>query len=223
MARAAALRPRNWPVRWRIAAVSAGLTMAILLLFGAIVGNLAAQRIRDDFNREMKGAVASLASQVQIVDTITNTLIVREPDLGDFVSPNDASVRIYDSRGEQLDASPNAAQLGPPTPGVHDVGAMRVVTAVLRSQQTGRIAGYVQYGRNEQHVDSTIDRLWLFIAAGVLGATLLASFAGVAIARRARRPISSLPATARTIAAPGAPSSHMPQPRADDEVGELAQ
>jgi two-component system, OmpR family, sensor kinase len=223
MARASALRPRNWPVRWRLAAVSAGLTLAILLLFGAIVGNLATRRIRDDFNREMKGAVASLASQVQIVDTITNTLIVREPDLGDFVSPNDASVRIYDSRREQLDASPNAAQLGPPTPGVHDVGEMRVVTAVLRSQQTGRVAGYVQYGRNEQHVNSTIDRLWLFIAAGVLGATLLASFAGVAIARRAMRPISSLTATARTIATTGDPSSHMPPPRADDEVGELAQ
>jgi two-component system OmpR family sensor kinase len=215
-------RPRNWPVRWRLAAVSAGLTLAILLLFGAIIGNLAAQRVRDDFNREMKGAVSSLASQVQIVDTITNTLIVREPDLGDFVSPNDASVRIYDSRGEQLDASPNAAPLGPPKPGVDDVGEMRVVTAVLRSRQTGRIAGYVQYGRNEQHVDSTIDRLWLFIAAGVLGATLLASFAGVAIARRAMRPISALTVTARTIATTGDPSSHMPQPRADDEVGELA-
>jgi two-component system, OmpR family, sensor kinase len=216
------LRPRNWPVRWRLAAVSAGMTLVILVLFGAIIGNLAAQRVRDDFNREMKGAVATLASQVQIVDTITNTLIVREPDLGDFVSPNDASVRIYDARGQQLDASPNAAGLGPPTPGVRDVGQMRVITVVLRSRQSGRIAGYVQYGRNEQHLDSTIDRLWLFIAAGILGATLLASFAGVAIARRAMRPISSLTTTARTIAATGDPSSHMPQPLADDEVGELA-
>ena len=100
---------------------------------------------------------------------------------------------------------------------------MRVVTVALRSRQSGRIAGYVQYGRNEQHVDSTIDRLWLFIAAGVLGATLLASLAGVAIARRAMRPISSLTATAREIAETGDPSRHMPQPRADDEVGELAQ
>jgi len=216
------LRPRNWPVRWRLAGVSAGLTLAILVLFGVIVGNLAAQRVRDDFNREMKGAVSTLASQVQIVDTITNTLIVREPDLGDFASPNDASVRIYDARGQQLDASPNAAELGPPVPGIHDTGAMRVVTAALRSRQSGRIAGYVQYGRNEQHIDSTIDRLWLFIAAGVLGATLLASFAGVAIARRAMRPISSLTATARTIAATGDPSSHMPQSHVDDEVGELA-
>lgn len=220
--RLASLRPRTWPVRWQLAAVSAGLTLGILVLFGAIVGNLATQRIRDDFNREVKGAMTALAGQVRIVDTITNTLIAEEPELAAFTSPNDASVRIYDSRGEQLDASPDAAPLGPPVPGVRTVGEMRVVTAALRSRQTGRIAGYVQYGRNEQHVDSTIDRLWLLIAAGVLGATLLASFAGMAIARRAMRPISSLTATARTIAATGDPSSHMPAPRADDEVGELA-
>ena len=82
-------------------------------------------------------------------------------------------------------------------PGIHNVGEMRVVTVALRSRASGRIAGYVQYGRDEQHVDSTVGRLWLFIAAGVLGATLLASFAGMAIARRAMRPISSLTATAR--------------------------
>jgi signal transduction histidine kinase len=216
-------RPGTWPVRWRLAAVSAGLTLAILVLFGAIVGNLAAQRVRDDFNREVKGAISTLASRVQIVDTITNTLITEEPDLADFVSPNDASVRIYDSHGQQIDASPNAERLGPPAPGIHDVGEMRVVTVVLRSRRTGRIAGYVQYGRSEQSIDSTIGRLWLFIAAGVLGATLLASFAGVAIARRAMRPISSLTATAREIAETGDPSSHMPQSPVDDEVGELAQ
>ncbi len=222
MTRGAALRPGNWPVRWRLAAVSAGLTLAILVLFGVIVGNLAAQRVRDDFNSEMTGAVATLASQVRIVDTITNTLIVEEPDLADFASPNDASVRIYNPSGEQLDASPNAAELGPPLAGVHTVGEMRVITVALRSGQTGRIAGYVQYGRDERHIDSTVDRLWLLIAAGVIGATLLASLAGVAIARRAMRPISSLTAAARTIADTGDPSNHMPQPRADDEVGELA-
>jgi two-component system OmpR family sensor kinase len=216
------VRPRNWPVRWRLAATSAGLTLAILLLFGAIVGNLAAERIRDDFEREMENAVATLASQIQIVDTITNTLIVREPDLGDFVSPNDATARIFDSRGSLLDASPGAADLGPPVLGTTMVGDLRIVTVTLRSGQTGRVAGYVQYGRNESHVDSTIGRLWLFIATGVLVATLLAGFAGVAIASRAMRPISALTATARKIAATGDPSGHMPALRSEDEVGELA-
>jgi two-component system, OmpR family, sensor kinase len=214
-------RPGNWPVRWRIAAVSAGLTLAILVLFGAIVGNLAAQRVRDDFDREMSGAINTLASQVQIVDTLTNTLIIHEPDLGDFVSSNGATVRIFDANGVLLEASPNPVDLGPPVPGVSNRGEMRVVTAVLRSRQSGRIAGYVQYGRDEGHVDATIDHLWLFIGGGVLVATLLASLAGLAIARRAMRPISSLTATAQEIAETGDPSRHMPEPRVEDEVGEL--
>ena len=215
-------RPRNWPVRWRLASVSAGLTLAILVLFGAIIGNLVAHRIRDDFNREMQQAVATLSSQIQIIDTITNTLIVRQPDLGDFVSPNDATARIFDSHGTLLKGSPGAAELGPPILGVHHVGDMRVVTVTLSSGQTGRVAGYVQYGRDEGHIDSTIDRLWFFIAAGVLGATLLAALAGLAIAGRAMRPISSLTATARQISETGDPSRRMPVPTADDEVGELA-
>ncbi len=221
-ARISRLRPRNWPVRWRLAGTSAGLTLAILVLFGVVIGNLAAQRIRDDFDREMQQAVATLSSQIQIVDTITKTLIVREPDLGDFVSPNGATARIFDSRGSLLEASPGAVNLGSPVLGVHHVGDMRVVTVTLRSGQTGRVAGYVQYGRDEGHINSTIDRLWVFIAAGVLGATLLAAFAGLAIAGRAMRPISSLTATAREISDTGDPSRHMPVPKTDDEVGELA-
>jgi signal transduction histidine kinase len=82
--------------------------------------------------------------------------------------------------------------------------------------------GYVQYGRSLAHVDSTVNRLWLFIAAGIFGGTLLASLAGLAIAGRAMRPVSSLTASAREIAETGDPSRHMPEPKIDDEVGELA-
>ena len=81
--------------------------------------------------------------------------------------------------------------------------------------------GYVQYARSSEDVESTIARLWLFIAAGVLGGTLLASLAGLAIADRAMRPIASLTATAREIADTRDPSRRMPEPRAEDEVGEL--
>ena len=217
------LRPRNWPVRWRLAGASAGLTLVILVLFGAVIGNLAAPRIRDDFDGEMQPAVATLSSQIQVIDTIASTLIARHPDLGDFVSPNDATARIFDSHGAPARASPGAIELGAPVLGVHHVGDMRVVTVTLRSGQTGRVAGYVQYGRDEHHIDSTIDRLWLFIAAGVLGATLLAALAGLAIAGRAMRPISSLTATAREISDTGDPSRNMPAPKTDDEVGELAE
>ncbi|HEY5054208.1 MAG TPA: ATP-binding protein [Solirubrobacterales bacterium] len=216
------LRPGNWPVRWRLTATSAGLTLVILVIFGALIGNLAASRIRGDFNRELENAVTTLATQVRIVDTPTDTLIIREPHLNDFVSPNDATARIFNAHGVPLDASPGAADLGPPVQGTHDIGEMRVVTATLRSSQTGRIAGYVQYARDEGRIDTTIDRLWLFIAAGVLGATVLAFFAGLAIANRAMRPIAALTTSAREIAETRDPSRRIPDPRADDEVGELA-
>ena len=98
---------------------------------------------------------------------------------------------------------------------------MRVATAEVRDE-SGTVTGYVQYGRSLAHVDSTVDRLWLFIAAGVLGGTLLASLAGLAIAGRAMRPVSALTASAREIAETGDPSRHMPEPKIDDEVGELA-
>ena len=32
------LRFRDWPLRWRLAAVSASLTLVILMLFGAVIG-----------------------------------------------------------------------------------------------------------------------------------------------------------------------------------------
>jgi signal transduction histidine kinase len=214
------LRPSTWPVRWRLAAVSAGLTLAILLVFGAVIGQVATSRIRDDFNREVSGAAQSLAAEIRIVSTPVSTFF-RGPNLDDFVRPDGASARVFDVNGNLITASDGASALGPPAAGLSDYGRLRVATARVTGE-TGLTTGYVQYGRSIAHVDSTVDRLWLFIAAGILGGTLLASLAGVAIAARAMRPISALTATARQVSATGDPSRHMPDPKAEDEVGELA-
>jgi len=214
------LRPGNWPVRWRLAAVSAGLTLVILLVFGAVVGQVATSRIRDDFNSQVSGAAQTLAAESHIISTPLGTGY-RGPTLDDFVHPDDASARAFTTNGNVLEESSNASSLGPPELGLSNYGEMRVAT-VRVAGETGATTGYVQYGRNVAHVESTIDRLWLFIAAGILGGTLLASLAGVAIASRAMRPIAALTSTAREITATGDPSRHMPEPKVDDEVGELA-
>jgi two-component system OmpR family sensor kinase len=216
----ARLRPSSWPVRWRLAAVSAGLTLVILLVFGAVIGQVATSRIRDDFNREVSSAAQTLAGEIRIVSTPIGTYF-RGPELDDFVRPDDASARVFDVGGNLVKQSRDAGELGFPTAGLSNHGQMRVATARVRND-TGVTTGFVQYGRSIAHVDSTVDRLWLFIAAGILGGTLLASFAGLAIAARAMRPISALTATARQIGATSDPSRHMPDPKADDEVGELA-
>ncbi len=215
------MNPRHWPVRWRLAATSAGLTLVILLIFGAVIGQVATQRVRSEFNREVDAAAQTLAAELRIVNTPTGAYLIRGPGLDDFALPNDATVRVFDAEGVLLTQSSNAANLGSPHEGISNVDGMRVATARIGSG-SGSLTGYVQYARNFEHVDSTIDRLWLFVAAGVLGGTLLASFAGLAIARRAMRPISALTAGAREIADTGDLSRHMPEPTIDDEVGELA-
>jgi two-component system OmpR family sensor kinase len=214
--------PRSWPVRWRLAAVSSGLTLAILVLFGGAIGKIATQRIRNDFNSEVRSAVQILAGEFRIVyPAFGQPEAQRGPQLDAFVLPDDASARVFDAEGNLLEQSTGAIALGPPEPGITDHNGMRVDTERVISE-SGAITGYVQYGRSLDHVESTVDRVWLLILGGILGGTLLASLAGVAIAGRAMRPIASLTATARQIATTRDPSRRMPQPAVDDEVGELA-
>jgi signal transduction histidine kinase len=87
----------------------------------------------------------------------------------------------------------------------------------------GLPAVFVQYARSTDSLDATTNRLWLFLLAGVIGGTLLATLAGVAVASRAMRPIASLTATARRIARTRDPSMRIPRTEADDEVAELAE
>src|SRR4249920_1958896 len=215
-------KPTRWPVRWRLAAVSAGLTLVILLAFGAVIGQVTTNRVRDDFNSEVSGAAQTLAREFRIVYTPLGTISFQQgPRLDDFVRPDEASARVFDINLNLVKQSGGAADMGPPVAGLSTHEGMRVATAQITSG-TGLVTGYVQYGRSVAHVDSTVDRLWLFILAGILGGTLLACLAGVAIASRAMRPISALTATAREVADTGDPSPHMPDPEVDDEVGELA-
>jgi len=214
------IRPRGWPVRWRLAAVSSGLTLAILLLFGGAIGAIATRQIRNDFNAEVRGAVRILSRETQLgVNVFGKVEVVQGPQLDTFVLPDDASIRVFDGNGKLVVQNEGAAPLGGLKPGrltTHE--GMLVATEPTNANG---VPGYVQYGRSLAHVDSTVDKVWLLIGAGILGGTLLASLAGVAIAGRAMRPIASLTSTAREIAATGDPSQHMPEPTVDDEVGEL--
>ena len=214
-------KPSRWPVRWRLAAASAGLTLVILLAFGAVIGQMTTSRVRDDFNREVTGASQTLAREFRIVYTPLGRISFKQgPRLDDFVRPDGASARVFDLNGNLVEESDGAVDMGRLSPGLTTHEGMRIYTSQIVNGTL--VTGYVQYGRSVAHVDSTVDRLWLFIFAGIVGGTLLASLAGVAIAARAMRPISALTATAREVADTGDPSPHMPDPQVDDEVGELA-
>jgi two-component system OmpR family sensor kinase len=214
------VHPRAWPVRWRLAAVSSGLTLAILMLFGGTIGKIATTRIRDDFNSEVAQAVESLQREVHVIEPLIGKPRPEPRTLG--VLTEDAALRVFDRHGEVIGESRHTEGLGRPLHlGITEENGLRVETALLTEE--GVHKGYVQYGRSTEHVDDTIARIWLLIAAGILGGTLLASLGGVAVASRAMRPIAALTASAKEISETRDTSRHMPAPPVEDEVGELTE
>ncbi|HVV91527.1 MAG TPA: HAMP domain-containing sensor histidine kinase [Solirubrobacterales bacterium] len=212
------VHPRSWPVRWRLASVSSGLTLVILLIFGGTIGQIATTRVRDDFNNEVRTAVESLEREIHVYYSALGEPEVFPESLAPYVATEDAKLRVYDRTGAEI-RQYHGGGLGPPPKetGTVERNGMRIETALVSGN------GYVQYARSTAHVDATVDRIWLLIALGILGGTVLAAMAGVAIAARAMRPIAALTASAREISETRDPSHHMPAPPVDDEVGELAQ
>jgi two-component system OmpR family sensor kinase len=217
------VHPRAWPVRWRIAAVSSGLTLAILMVFGGVIGQIATTRIRDDFNSEVANAVEILQRETRVLYPLVGEVHAEGPELGPYVLPDDAAARVFDRSGQVMaeTTTPNTVKLGKPELGIVERNGLRIETVLLGEQ--GVHTGYVQYGRSTAHVDATTDRIWLLILAGIFGGTLLASLAGVMIAGRAMRPIAALTASAKEISETRDTSRHMPAPPVEDEVGELTE
>ena len=209
--------PRRWPVRWRIAVFSAGLTFVILIGFAVIVGRLAQERLTSDFEQEVETTANRLATNIALDDP--RNVLER------LVNASEGHIRIVDARGNPAPViQPQFGRsFGPPDPeSVKHVGEYDVAAQVVSTNELGQQT-YVQYAESRDDLDETINRLWLFLGVGILGGTVLALLAGLTVAGRAMRPISSLTAAAREIAATRDPSRRLPRPETEDEVGELAE
>ncbi len=208
------LRPSRAPVRWRLALVSSGLTMVILITFAVVVGRLTVHRLVSDFRGEL-------------VKTATDFGLHYDPDqYGELSMPGAAGLRIIGADGVVYrgTSTPGAPDVGPPLAGVDRVGDFQVAVAPVQAtmDSTRMPALFVQATRRRDDLERTIDRLWLFLGCGVFFGTLFAAIAGMAVARRAMRPIASLNAAAREIASTRDTSRRIPIPPSDDEVAELA-
>jgi signal transduction histidine kinase len=208
------------PVRWRIAITTAGLTLLILVCFALVLGQVVGNRIRGDFREELRGAARSLGAETRVSNDSVLGTVIDHPNLRAFALPEDAQIRILDQVGRPLVGTNPSVDLGPPTSGIHSLGELMVATEPISA--SGSLPAYVQYARPDGGVNDTVARLWFFLGAGVLGGTLLALLAGLAVADRAMRPIKALTGLARQITSTRDPSERIPVPATDDEVGELA-
>ena len=226
------------PVKLKVAVLTSALTFAILCLFAIVVGTVAENRIVAGFDDELRASVGELRDKITL-QQVANTSIYR-------LSPADRStlqgyavggaiVRVVDRNIHTKWTSDPNASLGPPITGVTDIGSLRVTSRELvvpsgssegTFDQPFQIPttpiGYVQYAKPERTIATTINRVRLFLAFGVLGGTMLAFLGGLVVARRAMRPIAGLTRAAREVARTRDPDIMLPKPQANDEVSELA-
>lgn len=221
------------PIRARLAGVSALLTFVILFSFALVVGSLTVKRIRSDFNSQVAAYAAELPNQFSFTLNVETGQLTITPSLRALASPEGASViKVLSSTGTTLAQTPiHARSLGVPRVlgqphaingywAISREAVVRYGSGPLEGQRAGAVI--VQYGRKLSEVDSTIARVELLLVLGVLAGSGLALLAGIVIARRAMTPIAQLTSSAAEIARTRDPSLTLPQPRAEDEVGELA-
>jgi two-component system OmpR family sensor kinase len=215
-------RLERLPIRWRLALTSAGLTFAILLLFAVIIGLFTARQVRSSFDDDLRLTAVDLSERVH-TSSVMNSLSLNL--VGDEVVrravTGDAAVRIVSPTGVPLIGWQRSPDLGKPQPGVFEANGYRVVARGLQNP-LGQTVAYIEYGKPVAHLRHTMARIKLFLLFGVLGGSVLALLAGLALARRAMSPVARLTEAAKTIARTRDPGVQIPKPAADDEVADLA-
>jgi two-component system, OmpR family, sensor kinase len=227
------------PVKLKVAVLSAALTFVILCVFAVVVGAVAEQRIVAGFNDDLRATVGDLQDKITLEVTPDGRIQLSQNDrsLLAAAAAGDPIVRVVDRNIVPVwpEHSASEPSLGPPISGVTDIGSLRVTSRdlVIRTptpsdtfnNPLGTVTtpvGYVQYAKPERSIATTINRVRLFLAFGVLGGTLLAFLGGLVVAKRAMRPIAGLTRAAREVARTRDPDITLPKPQANDEVADLA-
>jgi two-component system, OmpR family, sensor kinase len=224
------------PIRTKLAAVSAGLTFVILLLFAVVVGAFTEQKLHASFDDDLRATAADLQERIHIRSGTDEVPRLAVPsDIVRAAASGGSAIRVLDRNGHVIAQTRESPDLGPPVEGVRNVPGFRVVSRPLFAASLGRpdafqllpppadgAIAFVQYGKPENSVQATVARVRLFLAVGVLGGTALAFMAGFLVARRAMRPIAGLTRAAREVAETRDPAVSLPKPEASDEVADLA-
>lgn len=234
---------RAIPIRWRLAGGSALLTFVILAAFAAVVGVLTTRQVRRQFQTdvgsEMNLLYGDLAGKLRFHSSGVRlghhiepgpTLNCDQVNLPsyrfeqaqirifvngqDLCTQNGLRIKGAAGVGSLFNSAPSAAQAS------YNQSDYRVETRLL--QVRAKQSAVLLYARPESETDHTLGRVRFFLLAGVIGGTVLALLAGLATAQRAISPIRELTDAAREIERTRDPSLHVPHPRADDEIAELA-
>jgi signal transduction histidine kinase len=215
-------------LRWRLAALSAGLTFLVLCAFATVIGQFTASRIRSDFRHDMSTAVDNLATRLNIYFDNQQRPHISDSLVRTYAASNSAVIRVVLNSNlviAQTENAPNFERQGLKVGDTGQVGGYRVDKrrTTLRVQgSVMTLPAYVQYARRVGPIEAQVHSVRLLLLFGVLVGSGLALALALVLSRRALAPITRLTATARDIATTGDPNRSVPIPDTDDEVAELA-
>jgi two-component system, OmpR family, sensor kinase len=213
-------RFQRLPIRWRLAVTSAALTFLILTAFAVVIGLFTGRQVHDHFDDDLRATAGDLQNRIRPRDTPEGVQLVGG-DTIQAAAAGDAVIRVLNAAYKVI-APAHGPDLGPPTAAPHDVGVYRVISRPIFIQQSDRPVAYVQYAKPRDSFKGTLNRIHLFLAAGVFGGALLALLAGLAVARRAMSPVQQLTRAAMEVARTRDAAVALPQPAAEDEVADLS-
>ncbi|HNC05521.1 MAG TPA: HAMP domain-containing sensor histidine kinase [Solirubrobacterales bacterium] len=220
--------PPHWPIQWKLAAVSAGITFVILVAFGLAVGQITTNQLRDNYAADTEAKANELAAEIRrrnlVACLVTPGYIGDASGLSNLLASVNGAADVTTLANKTRFQLPNTHDLGDPstTSGISTYDGWQVATAVVyQSEDIPTPVALVRFGRPMERLDASVGRIWISILAGALGATLLAALGGVILSRRAMRPISTLTSAAGQIARTRDPDVTLAEPEGDDEVAEL--
>lgn len=215
--------PPHWRIQWKLAAVSAGITFIILIVFGLAVGQITTNQLRENYAADTEAKANELAAEIRDNNVTTPAYIGDDQRLNALLASVNGVADLTSIANRITYRPPNTRDLGPLTSqGISTYDGWQIATTYVPQTVGSPIAvAVVRYGRPMDRLNASIGRIWFSILAGTLGATLLAALGGVVLSRRAMRPISSLTQTAGQIARTRDPEVTLAEPEGDDEVAEL--
>src|SRR5204862_2633979 len=159
------LNPRRWPVRWRLAIVSAALTFVILVVFAVVVGRLTSHKLESDFDDDVQVTTVAIAGETRLhPNPLTGNLEphIKNSQLRSMALAPNSAICIVHRTGLPYLCTPGAANLAvPPTGSVRQVGKYSVGSFPIQNPFQSSDPLFIEYARDRSGLDDTTNRLWL--------------------------------------------------------------
>jgi signal transduction histidine kinase len=178
--------------------------------------------VRANLDDDLRATVGDLQTRIRVRATSAGPRLVARSDVVQAAAAGDAVLRVLGANGRPMLSTKGAPALGAPTRDAHDAGGYRVISRPIFVPEFDQPIAFVQYAKPRDTYNGTVARIRLFLGAGVIGGALLALLAGLAVARRAMRPVQQLTSAAKEIARTRDAAVALPTPPADDEVADLS-